>query len=86
MEGSISSLKLNVLVLDELYNSREVVLTNIFLAALLLAFRFHGIVKKTFDKKNLNQKFLTQLVYETVGRTGRHTLNVSKKYCKGNVP
>ena len=86
MQGSFSSLKLNVLVLDELYNSKELVLTNIFLAALLLAFRFHSIVKYTFDKKNLNQKFLTQIVYETVSRTGGHTLNVTKKYCKGNMP
>jgi len=86
MQGSFSSLKLNVLVLDELYNSKEVVLTNIFFAALLLAFRFHSIVKYTFDKKNLNQKFLTQIVYETVSRIGGHTLNVTKKYCKGNMP
>jgi hypothetical protein len=86
MEGSFCSLKLDALVLDELYNSKEIVLTSIFLAALLLAFRFHSIVKYTFDKKNLNQKFLTQIVYETVGRTGGHTLNITKKYCKGNVP
>nr|QTW21094.1 telomerase reverse transcriptase isoform 1 [Prorhinotermes simplex] len=86
MEGSFSSLKLNVLVLDELYNSKDVVLTNVFYAGLLQAFRFHSLVKCTFDKKNLNQQFLTQIVYETVGRTGGHTLNIAKKYCKGNAP
>jgi hypothetical protein len=86
MAGSFASLKLNVLVLDELYNSKEMVLTNIFLAALLLAFRFHSIVKFTFDKKNLNQKFLTQIVYDTVSRTAGCILSVTRKYCKGNVP
>jgi hypothetical protein len=40
----LSTLKLKALVL-ELYNSRGRVLTNIFNAALLQAFRFHSIAK-----------------------------------------
>lgn len=84
--GLLTSLKLNELTLDELYNSREIVLSNIFHAALLQAFRFHSIVKNTFDRKNLNQRFLTQIVYESAGRIGGQVLSITKKYCRGNFP
>jgi hypothetical protein len=66
----LSTLKVNALVCDELYNSRGTVLTNIFNAALLEAFRFHGIAKDTFDNRNPNQGFLTQIVYKSAGRFG----------------
>lgn len=84
--GLLSSLKLNVLTLDELYNSREIVLSNIFHAALLQAFRFHSIVKNTFDRKNLNQRFLTQIVYESAGKIGGQVLRIANNYCRGNFP
>jgi hypothetical protein len=83
--GLLSSLKLNVLTLDELYNSREIVLTNIFHAALLQAFRFHSIVKNIFDRKNLNQRFLTQIVYESAGKIGGHVLRITSNQCRGNL-
>jgi hypothetical protein len=81
----LSTLKLNALTLDEFYNSREIVLTNIFHAALLQAFRFHSIVKNTFDRKNLNQEFLAQIVYESAGRIGHTVLRITTEYCKGNL-
>jgi hypothetical protein len=81
----LTTLKLNAFVLDELYNSRGTVLTNIFYAALLQAFRFHSIVKNTFDKKNLNQGFLAQMVYESAGRIGCRVLKITSKYCRGNL-
>jgi hypothetical protein len=84
--GLLSPLKLNVLILDELYNSREIVLSNIFHAALLQAFRFHSIVKNTFDRKNLNQRFLTQIVYKSAGKIGGQVLRITNDYCRGNFP
>ncbi|PNF38523.1 hypothetical protein B7P43_G04003 [Cryptotermes secundus] len=78
----VSSLKLNALTLDELYNSREIVLSNIFHAALLQAFRFHSIVKNTFNRKNLNQRFLIQIVYESAGKIGDHVLRITNNYCR----
>jgi len=73
------------LVLDELYNSRGIILTNIFNAALQQAFRFHSIAKNTFDKRNLNQGFLMQIVYESAGRIGCRVLKITSKYCRGNL-
>jgi hypothetical protein len=81
----LSTLKLNPLTLDESYNSREIVLTNIFHAALLQAFRFHSIIKNCFDRKNLNQGFLAQIVYVSAGRIGCEVLRITSKYCKGNL-
>jgi hypothetical protein len=81
----LSTLKLNALTLDELYNSREIIITNIFHAALLQAFRFHSIVKNCFDRNNQNQGFLAQIVYTSAGKIGCEVLRINNKYCKGNL-
>jgi hypothetical protein len=50
--------------------TEEVQFSNIFHAALQLAFRFCSIAKGTFGNRNLNQGFLTQMVYKSAGRIG----------------
>jgi hypothetical protein len=49
-----------VLPVDELYNSRGTVLTNIFHAALLHTFSFHSIVKNTLIKEIQTKDFKPQ--------------------------
>jgi hypothetical protein len=65
--GLLSALKLNALVLDELYNCRGTILTNIIHAALQWAFSFCHIAKGTFDNRKLNQGFLLQIVTGRIG-------------------
>ncbi|XP_069689925.1 telomerase reverse transcriptase-like [Periplaneta americana] len=83
--GLLSSLKLHAFYLDELYNSRRTVLTNVFHAALLQAYRFHSIIKNVFDQRNLNQKFLAGEVSFSAEKIAKRVIRVSRYSCTGGT-